>query len=129
MQYYQLPLPIKIIPEKPIRKGRMKQHAKIMTSTPIKDNLVEKKNKKASRAAKGKILMPKASKKQKPWKDVANKAKRRVLQDQSSSHIYVTIIKTNAWYVINLVATMSYGIGALLVAYGHTLVVPIRLRM
>ncbi|GBP07871.1 hypothetical protein EVAR_71548_1 [Eumeta japonica] len=49
-----LPLPIKMIPEKPIRKGRMKQHAKIMTSTPVKDSLVEKENKKASRAAKGK---------------------------------------------------------------------------
>lgn len=80
-----LPLPIKMIPEKPIRKGRTKQHAKIMTSTPVKDSLVEKENKKASRAAKGKNLMPKASKKQKPNKDIANKAKRRVLQDLNTS--------------------------------------------
>lgn len=34
----------------------MKQHAKILTSTPVKDSLVEKENKKASRAAKGKTL-------------------------------------------------------------------------
>ncbi|KAM3965936.1 uncharacterized protein ACR2FA_012786 [Aphomia sociella] len=37
-----LPLPVKMIPEKPTRKGRTKQHAKIMTSTPVKDSLVEK---------------------------------------------------------------------------------------
>jgi hypothetical protein len=80
-----LPLPMKIILEKPIRKGRMKQHAKIMTSTPIKDSLVEKENKKASIAAKDKNLMPKASKQQKPKKDVASKAKRRVLQDLNTS--------------------------------------------
>jgi hypothetical protein len=58
----------------------MLRTSKITNTTPIKDSLVEKENKKASRAAKGKNLMPKASKKQKPKKDVANKAKRRVLQ-------------------------------------------------
>lgn len=61
-----LPLPVKMISEKPIRKGRTEQHANMMTSTSGKDNLVEKVNKKASKTTKGKNPVPKASKKQKP---------------------------------------------------------------
>lgn len=49
----------------------MKQYVKIMTSTPVKNNLVEKENKKVFRAAKGKSLTPKDSKKQKPKKDIS----------------------------------------------------------
>lgn len=80
-----LPLPVKMISEKPIRKRQTKQHAKIMTSTPVKDSLVEKENKKASKTTKGKNSVPKTSKKQKPKKDIVNKAKRRVLQDLNTS--------------------------------------------
>ena len=117
-----------MIPEKPIRTNEATcKNYDINTHQPV-----EKENKKASRATKEKNIMPKASKKQKPKKDVANKAKRRVLRDlntSSESDIslrYVrkmkTIILINAWYLMTLVATMSYGTGALLVAYEHTLV-------
>ncbi|KAL3279866.1 hypothetical protein HHI36_017372, partial [Cryptolaemus montrouzieri] len=38
-----LPLPIKVIPERPIGKGRTKQQAKMLTSTSVKVSLFEKK--------------------------------------------------------------------------------------
>lgn len=52
-------LPSKITPERPMRKGRMKQYAMILTSTPVKDSLVENLNKKAAKAVEGKNIVRK----------------------------------------------------------------------
>lgn len=51
-----------------------------MTSTPARGSLVEKENKKPTKAVQGKNVILKACKKHKPKKNVVNKAKRRVLQ-------------------------------------------------
>ncbi|KAL3274823.1 hypothetical protein HHI36_019606 [Cryptolaemus montrouzieri] len=73
----------------------MKQHAKISTSTPVKDSLIEKENKKATKAAKtvrtskpsiGKNAAPKAKGKQK--KQVANKPNSSSQSDISLTKIY-----------------------------------------
>ncbi|KAL3268559.1 hypothetical protein HHI36_007667 [Cryptolaemus montrouzieri] len=77
-----LPLPVKRIPERLRRKGRTKQYAKMLTLSPIQESSFERANKKA---ATRKNLMPKCSKKHKPEKNVATKAKRRVLQNQNTS--------------------------------------------
>ncbi|KAL3281261.1 hypothetical protein HHI36_004474, partial [Cryptolaemus montrouzieri] len=70
----------------------MKQRAKILTSTPVKDSLIEKENKKATKAAKtvktpkpskAKNAAPKAEGKQK--KQVTNTAKNLVPQETNSS--------------------------------------------
>ncbi|KAK9872677.1 hypothetical protein WA026_018811 [Henosepilachna vigintioctopunctata] len=52
-----LPFPTQTTRERLVRKGQMKQHAKILTSTPVKDSLIEKENKKATKAAKTEKLL------------------------------------------------------------------------
>lgn len=68
------------------RQGRKKQHSTILTSTPIKDSLIEKENQKkkklnenAKQKGKGK------GKKSKEHKESLKKAKRRVLQEDNDS--------------------------------------------
>ncbi|KAK9879839.1 hypothetical protein WA026_008342 [Henosepilachna vigintioctopunctata] len=61
------------------RQGRKKQHATILTSTPIKDALVDKENKKKAKAEKrkGKEVV----KKSKILKDNIKKVKKKILQE------------------------------------------------
>lgn len=47
-----LPFPTQTTRERLVKKGQMKQRAKILTSTPVRDSLIEKENKKATKAAK-----------------------------------------------------------------------------
>lgn len=78
------------------RQGRKKQHATILTSTPVKDFLVEKENKKKAKAEKGKgkgigkkskqTLLPKAA---------AAKVKKRILRESNESSSTSAEVKTD----------------------------------
>ncbi|KAK9871882.1 hypothetical protein WA026_015131 [Henosepilachna vigintioctopunctata] len=61
------------------RQGRKKQHATILTSTPIKDALVDKENKKKAKAEKRKEK--EVFKKSKILKDNIKRAKKKILQE------------------------------------------------
>lgn len=65
------------------RQGRQKQHATILTATPIKDALVEKENKKKAKAMKGKGKG--IGKKSKPQKVGPEKVKKKILQESNDS--------------------------------------------
>lgn len=70
------------------RQGRKKQHATILTSTPIKDALLEKENKRKAKALKGKGKgVGKKSKplKRKPQKSNVEKVKKKILQESNDT--------------------------------------------
>lgn len=69
------------------RQGRKKQHSTILTSTPIKDSLIEKENKKQNKILKekGKQKGKGKGKKTKENREDIKKAKRKVLQEDNSS--------------------------------------------
>lgn len=61
------------------KQGGKKQHATVLTSTPIKDALVEKENKRKAKAMKNKGKG--VGKKRKPQKVNREKVKKKILQD------------------------------------------------
>lgn len=65
------------------RQGRKKQHATILTSTPIKDDLVEKENKRKAKAVKNKGKG--VGKKSKPQKVSREKVKKKILQESNDT--------------------------------------------
>ncbi|XP_045461681.1 uncharacterized protein LOC123671731 [Harmonia axyridis] len=67
------------------RQGRQKQHATILTSTPIKDALVEKENKKKAKALKTQGKGKGIGKKSKPQEIRREKVKKKILQDSNDT--------------------------------------------
>lgn len=65
------------------RRGMKKQHATILTSTPIKDALVEKENKRKAKAVKNEGK--RTGKKIKPQKGSRDKVKKKILQDSNDT--------------------------------------------
>ncbi|XP_052744306.1 uncharacterized protein LOC128199326 [Bicyclus anynana] len=65
--------------------GRKKQHATILTSTPLKDALVDKENKKKEKAAKNKGK--RVGKKSNPQKISREKVKKKILQDSNDTSV------------------------------------------
>lgn len=81
-------LPTKV-PSNSTRQGRKKQHSTILTSTPMKDNLIDKENKKIEKTLKekGKQKGKGKGQKIKGCKESLKKAKRKVLQEDNDSSL------------------------------------------
>ncbi|GBP13902.1 hypothetical protein EVAR_10471_1 [Eumeta japonica] len=70
------------------RQGRKKQHATILSSTPIKDALIEKKNLRKAKALKGKgkgVGKKSKPQKRKPQKSNVEKVKKKILQESNDT--------------------------------------------